>query len=204
MTAGEGRIRRLALGLAYRGDHYHGWQSQPSGRTVQDKLEAALGEFAAMPVSTRCAGRTDTGVHGLNQVVHFDTPLDRPEFSWVRGTNRYLPHDIAVQWCRPVAADFHARSSARTIARTVPPLPSAHCRETASTFSGWAGTMSVVAATIDPQPAWAAVVFHGSPAQNPSMCPRASCSVICGGGTTQRRTSVSGSSSADASHSRSR
>ena len=72
--------RRLALGVAYRGDHYHGWQSQPSGRTVQDKLEAALSEFAAMPVSTLCAGRTDTGVHGLNQVVHFDTPLDRPEF----------------------------------------------------------------------------------------------------------------------------
>ena len=113
MTDGEGSARRLALGLAYRGDHYHGWQSQPSGRTVQDKLEAALGEFAAMPVSTICAGRTDTGVHGLNQVVHFDTPLDRPDFSWVRGTNRYLPRDIAVQWCRPVAAGFHARNSAR-------------------------------------------------------------------------------------------
>jgi len=113
VTDGEGRARRLALGLAYRGDHYHGWQSQPSGRTVQDKLEAALGEFAAMPVSTICAGRTDTGVHGLNQVVHFDTPLDRPDFSWVRGTNRYLPRDIAVQWCCPVAAGFHARNSAR-------------------------------------------------------------------------------------------
>jgi tRNA pseudouridine38-40 synthase len=106
-------VRRLALGVAYRGDHYHGWQSQPSGRTVQDKLEAALSEFAAMPISTLCAGRTDTGVHGLNQVVHFDTPLDRPEFSWIRGTNRYLPKDIAVQWCRPVAASFHARNSAR-------------------------------------------------------------------------------------------
>ena len=106
-------VRRLALGVAYRGDHYHGWQSQPSGRTVQDKLEKALGEFAAMPVSTLCAGRTDTGVHGLNQVVHFDTPLDRPEFSWIRGTNRYLPKDIAVQWCKPVASDFHARNSAR-------------------------------------------------------------------------------------------
>ena len=103
----------MALGVAYRGDHYHGWQSQPSGRTVQDRLEAALGEFAAMPVATLCAGRTDTGVHGLNQVVHFDTPLSRPEFSWVRGTNRYLPKDIAVQWCKPVDARFHARNSAR-------------------------------------------------------------------------------------------
>lgn len=105
--------RRIALGVAYRGDGYHGWQSQPGGRTVQDRLEAALGQFAAEPVATVCAGRTDTGVHGLNQVVHFDTPLDRPEFSWVRGTNRYLPKDIAVQWCRPVDARFHARHSAR-------------------------------------------------------------------------------------------
>lgn len=105
--------RRLALGLAYRGDRYHGWQSQPDGRTVQDHLEAALTQFAAMPVHTLCAGRTDTGVHGLNQVVHFDTPLDRPEFSWIRGTNRYLPDDIAVQWCRPVPPHFHARNSAR-------------------------------------------------------------------------------------------
>ena len=105
--------RRIALGVAYRGEAYHGWQSQPSGRTVQDHLQAALSQFAARPVLTVCAGRTDTGVHGLNQVVHFDTPLDRELFSWVRGTNRYLPADIAVQWCREVPAFFHARNSAR-------------------------------------------------------------------------------------------
>lgn len=106
-------LQRLALGVAYRGDRYHGWQSQPDGRTVQDHLESALAQFAAMPVGTLCAGRTDTGVHGLNQVVHFDTPLQRETFSWVRGTNRYLPPDIAVQWCRPVPRSFHARNSAR-------------------------------------------------------------------------------------------
>lgn len=103
---------RLALGVAYRGTAYHGWQSQPDGRTVQDGLERALSTFADQPVTTLCAGRTDTGVHGLNQVVHFDTSVDRDPFSWVRGSNRYLPHDIAVQWCRPVADDFHARNSA--------------------------------------------------------------------------------------------
>lgn len=106
-------LTRIALGVAYRGEAYHGWQSQPDGQTVQDRLEAALSQFAAQPVATVCAGRTDTGVHAMNQVVHFDTPLHRDEFSWVRGTNRYLPPDIAVQWCRPVAADFHARNSAR-------------------------------------------------------------------------------------------
>jgi tRNA pseudouridine38-40 synthase len=104
---------RLALGVSYRGQTYHGWQSQPDGHTVQDKLELALTSFADRPVSTVCAGRTDAGVHALNQVVHLDTPVEREPFSWVRGTNRFLPPDIAVQWCMPVADDFHARNGAR-------------------------------------------------------------------------------------------
>ncbi|MFO1330512.1 MAG: tRNA pseudouridine(38-40) synthase TruA [Rubrivivax sp.] len=104
--------RRIALGVSYRGTAYQGWQSQPGGRTVQDRLEAALSAFAAQPVATWCAGRTDAGVHALNQVVHVDVPVEREPFSWVRGTNRYLPGDIAVQWCQPVGAGFHARSSA--------------------------------------------------------------------------------------------
>ena len=105
-------ISRLALGLAYRGQAYEGWQSQPGGRTVQDALERALAQFVGAPLRTHCAGRTDAGVHALNQVVHVDAPVARELFSWVRGTNRYLPADIAVQWCKPVAADFHARNSA--------------------------------------------------------------------------------------------
>lgn len=103
---------RLALGISYDGRAYQGWQSQPSGRTVQDQLERALAEFAAQPVSTVCAGRTDAGVHGLMQVVHLDTPLEREEFSWVRGTNRFLPPDIAVQWARHVPDAFHSRATA--------------------------------------------------------------------------------------------
>lgn len=103
---------RLALGISYNGQAYEGWQSQLSGRTVQDRFEHALGEFAAQPISTVCAGRTDAGVHGLMQVVHFDTPLEREEFSWVRGTNRFLPPDIAVQWARPVPDAFHSRACA--------------------------------------------------------------------------------------------
>ena len=103
---------RLALGVSYRGGAYHGWQSQPDGRTVQDHLEQSLSAFADAPVTTVCAGRTDAGVHALNQVVHVDAPVEREPFSWVRGTNRFLPPDIAVQWCRPVGPDFHARNSA--------------------------------------------------------------------------------------------
>lgn len=103
---------RVALGLSYRGGAYAGWQSQPGGGTVQDALEEALASFTTAPVRVVCAGRTDAGVHGLNQVVHFDTDIDREAFSWVRGTNRYLPRDVAVQWCRFVPADFHARNRA--------------------------------------------------------------------------------------------
>jgi tRNA pseudouridine38-40 synthase len=106
-------LKRIALGIAYRGQAYSGWQRQPAVDTVQQRLEAALSALAATPISTVCAGRTDAGVHAMNQVVHFDTPTERSDFSWVRGTNRYLPKDIAVQWCLPVTADFHARFSAR-------------------------------------------------------------------------------------------
>jgi tRNA pseudouridine38-40 synthase len=104
---------RLALGITYRGQAYRGWQSQPDGCTVQDHLQKALSAFADQPVHTVCAGRTDAGVHALMQVVHLDTPIQRDRFSWVRGTNRYLPRDIAVQWCQPVADGFHARNSAQ-------------------------------------------------------------------------------------------
>jgi len=104
---------RVALGIAYRGSAYHGWQSQPGGQTVQDQVERALSEFADRPVVTVPAGRTDAGVHALNQVVHFDTVAERERESWVRGSNRYLPGDIAIQWCRFVPDAFHSRASAR-------------------------------------------------------------------------------------------
>jgi tRNA pseudouridine38-40 synthase len=104
---------RIALGISYHGGAYQGWQSQPGGQTVQDHLEQALAAFSARPtVSTLCAGRTYAGVHGLMQVVHFDTPLQRPDTAWVRGTNRFLPADIAVQWAQAVPDAFHARASA--------------------------------------------------------------------------------------------
>jgi len=105
---------RLALGVSYNGLRYQGWQSQPGGQTVQDQLEAALGQFSARRVSTLCAGRTDTGVHALMQVVHFDTPLQRSDNAWVRGPNALLPRDIAVQWAQAVPDEFHCRASAES------------------------------------------------------------------------------------------
>lgn len=103
---------RIALGLSYRGAAYLGWQSQPSRQTVQDHLEAALHRFIGAGVRTVCAGRTDSSVHALQQVVHFDAPVERAPFSWVRGVNTFLPRDIAVLWAQGVPDHFHAQKSA--------------------------------------------------------------------------------------------
>jgi len=110
-------MSRMALGLAYDGADWQGWQTQPNGRTVQDTLETALACFAGQAqgaINTVCAGRTDAGVHAAMQVVHFDTQLERSDASWVRGVNAYLPPSIAVRWARSVPDDFHARFSARS------------------------------------------------------------------------------------------
>lgn len=103
---------RVALGLEYRGTRYCGWQTQPNGCGVQDHLERALLKFLGEPVATICAGRTDTGVHALAQVVHLDTEIERDDVSWVRGTNTSLAPDIRVLWAKSVNEDFHARYSA--------------------------------------------------------------------------------------------
>jgi tRNA pseudouridine38-40 synthase len=110
-------LTRIVLGVEYDGSPWQGWQTQPHGNTVQDRLEAALEKFALNHIVTICAGRTDAGVHGVEQVVHFDTELDRAPFSWVRGVNAFLPPSIAVRWAcevpRDPTDDFHARFSAK-------------------------------------------------------------------------------------------
>ena len=106
---------RVALGIEYEGSGFCGWQTQPEGCAVQDRLEAALAQIAGVPaasIATICAGRTDAGVHALAQVVHFDCTVERPESAWVRGVNALLPPSIAVTWAKPVADGFHARFSA--------------------------------------------------------------------------------------------
>jgi tRNA pseudouridine38-40 synthase len=103
---------RIAMGVEYDGSGFHGWQVQAEVRTAQQELERAIARVADHPVSLHCAGRTDTGVHALEQVVHFDTRARRSDRSWVLGTNVNLPPDIAVLWARPVGDTFHARFSA--------------------------------------------------------------------------------------------
>lgn len=105
---------RYALGIEYAGAKYHGWQSQREEEvaTVQETLEQAISKIACHPVSVVCAGRTDTGVNGCYQVVHFDAQVQRPARAWVMGTNTKLPDDIAVLWAKPVSDRFHARFGA--------------------------------------------------------------------------------------------
>lgn len=104
---------RYALGIEYDGTDYFGWQRQRQERTLQATLEKALAFVANEPVQVICAGRTDTGVHALGQVVHFDCAATRSERAFVLGTNSRLPDSLALTWARIVSDQFHARYSAR-------------------------------------------------------------------------------------------
>jgi tRNA pseudouridine38-40 synthase len=105
---------RIALGIEYDGTDFLGWQRLSHGNSVQGALERALSFVAAEPIAVTCAGRTDAGVHGRCQVVHFDTGVQRDMRGWVLGTCSNLPVSVAVLWAQPVAEDFHARFSARS------------------------------------------------------------------------------------------
>ena len=104
---------RIALGIEYDGSAFKGWQVQRHQlHTVQAAVEHALSKVAAHPVRVVCAGRTDTGVHAVGQVVHFDTESLREPRNWVLGANVNLPPEVAVTWARCVDERFHARFAA--------------------------------------------------------------------------------------------
>ena len=104
---------RIALGIEYDGSRFHGWQAQLHNvRTVQPVVEAAVSRVAAHPVRVVCAGRTDTGVHALGQVIHVDVSAERSPRNWLLGSNANLPHDVNVTWVTTVSDEFHARFSA--------------------------------------------------------------------------------------------
>lgn len=101
---------RIKAIISYDGSGFSGYQVQPNGRTVQEEVERVLthmnrGQFTRIIAS----GRTDTGVHAVGQVIHFDTPLSIPPSSWVRALNSQLPGDIRVMSVEEVREDFHAR-----------------------------------------------------------------------------------------------
>lgn len=102
----------IAVGVEYLGTRYCGWQRQSHSPSVQSEVEQALSTIADESIGVVCAGRTDSGVHGIGQVVSFTTTSDRPSKAWLMGGNAHLPDDIAIQWAKPVPEDFHARFSA--------------------------------------------------------------------------------------------
>jgi tRNA pseudouridine38-40 synthase len=105
---------KYAIGIEYSGADYCGWQRQSHCESVQQNVESALGFVANHPLELICAGRTDSGVHAIEQIAHFETSAERSERAWVLGSNCRLPPDIRLKWAVSVTDDFHARFSARS------------------------------------------------------------------------------------------
>jgi tRNA pseudouridine38-40 synthase len=130
-------MARYALLLEYDGSEYYGWQIQKDTPTIQEKLERALSKFANQTITTITAGRTDTGVHAMHQVVHFDSDVTRTLHGWINGVNTHLPPSIRVKHVTNVDISFNARFSA--LSRTyhyyllLQPQTSAHL----NSFVGW-------------------------------------------------------------------
>ncbi|MBN2089991.1 tRNA pseudouridine(38-40) synthase TruA [candidate division KSB1 bacterium] len=106
-------MRNIKLIIEYDGTNYHGWQFQPEYKTIQSELEKALLKLTQQPVKLYCAGRTDTGVHALGNVVNFNTESKLALTIFEKGLNRFLPPDIRVMKAEEVPVDFHARYSAK-------------------------------------------------------------------------------------------
>jgi tRNA pseudouridine38-40 synthase len=103
---------RFRARVSYDGTSYAGWQIQPAHATVQGEMEKAIRFLTGGHVRVYCSGRTDQGVHGRGQVVHFDLAGEWTASKLLRGLNAKLPEDIRVEALRRAPADFDARFSA--------------------------------------------------------------------------------------------
>ena len=106
-------MNRYFVTLSYDGTRYHGWQIQPNGVSVQERLQEALSTLLRKPVTVTGAGRTDAGVHARMMVAHFDwegDAIDGRQLAYK--LNRLLPFDIAVNKVEAVSIEMHARFSA--------------------------------------------------------------------------------------------
>lgn len=105
-------MQRYFIDFSYDGTHYHGWQIQPNGISVQEVLEQALSTLLRQAMSVTGAGRTDAGVHARKMTAHFDfeNPINTKQL--IYKLNRLLPHDVSVANVYPVDGELHARFSA--------------------------------------------------------------------------------------------
>jgi len=106
-------VRNIAMVIGYDGTGYSGFQTQPSGNTIQDKLEEAIRHLTGEDVKIHGSGRTDAGVHSRGQVIHFHTESSIPIERWSLAVNTRLPHDIMVYQAWEAPMEFHARKSAK-------------------------------------------------------------------------------------------
>jgi tRNA pseudouridine38-40 synthase len=106
-------MRNLKLTLSYDGSDFAGWQVQSNLPTVQGILASAIGRISGEKVLPQGSGRTDAGVHALAQVATFVTESSVPTTNLVKALNDILPVSVRVTAAEEVAADFHARKSAR-------------------------------------------------------------------------------------------
>ncbi len=105
-------MQRYFITIAYDGTHYHGWQIQPNGISVQEVLQKALSTLLRGETGVVGAGRTDAGVHARRMVAHFETEREVDCQQLAYKLNRLLPRDISVYDVKPVDSDMHARFSA--------------------------------------------------------------------------------------------
>lgn len=106
-------VRNIAMVIGYDGTGYSGFQTQPSGNTIQNKLEEAISHLTGEGVKIHGSGRTDAGVHARAQVIHFLTESRIPIERWSLALNTRLPPDIMVYTAWEASPDFHARRSAK-------------------------------------------------------------------------------------------
>ena len=104
--------KNIMLTIAYDGTNYCGWQVQPNGMTVQERVEQAIEKLTGTRTRVYCAGRTDSGVHAIGQVASFRTDANIKTTQFRRGLQRFLPYDISIVQAREVSPDFHATFSA--------------------------------------------------------------------------------------------
>jgi len=106
-------MKRILLTLSYDGTDYHGWQIQPNGITVQQVLCDSLKTLLGVETAVTGCSRTDAGVHANEFCCHIDCADNIPHNAFLKGLNSILPNDIVVKSSKEVAADFHARYSAK-------------------------------------------------------------------------------------------
>jgi len=107
-------VKRIMCTVKYDGANFFGYQRQSKGRTVQQELERALKKICKKEITIHSAGRTDSGVHGLGQVFHFDSSVNMDGKRYKEALNRLLPKDIYILNSKEVNREFHSRFNAKT------------------------------------------------------------------------------------------